>query len=69
MKKPNVTAEEMSMVVKLYDAAMLEVARNGVATSVKCSACGSVINIHALSSTAWRLRCSCGKYNDTLKRL
>ena len=37
--------------------------------SVLCDVCHSPITFEALSETAWRHSCECGKYNGTAKGL
>ncbi len=69
MNRKQLSREELDAVAKLYDAAWLEFKRDGVITTVRCDNCGALIHMEALSSSAWRLSCTCGKYSDTLKGL
>lgn len=69
MNKKKLSKEELDAVAKLYDAAALEFTRDGVITTVRCDSCGGLIHMEALSSSAWRQSCPCGKYNDTLRGL
>lgn len=42
---------------------------HGEVKTVKREACGTPLKITTLSETAWKLRCECGRYEDTLRGL
>ena len=56
---------------KTMDAALIEFTNRGKVTTVRCDACGSLIELDWLGKirTAVSMRCSCGKYNGTLRGL
>lgn len=51
----------------LLERAMAEYQRLGSVQTVRCDACGEVIQIVTLSPTAHSVRCACGKFDDTLR--
>lgn len=34
---------------------------------LECDDCNGIIQLEALSDSAWRCNCKCGKYKDTLR--
>lgn len=59
--------EEKNLMIKQSDAAFGEFQRDGKTSTVRCHACGGLIEIRALSASAWESNCLCGKYKGTWK--
>ncbi len=53
--------------LELLDAAMGEFQEHGRVITVKCDNCDKLIEIRALSDTAWAVSCPCGTFNDTFR--
>jgi len=67
MNRPKHSKEEIDAVGKLYDTALLEFTRDGAITTARCDTCNALLQVEALSASAWRLRCPCGKYNVSVQ--
>lgn len=52
-----------------HQSALGEYFKHGRVVNVRCEKCNDVIEVEALSSSAWVMRCTCGTYNDTLRGL
>ncbi|MDB6111316.1 MAG: hypothetical protein JWR69_3066 [Pedosphaera sp.] len=55
--------------IKLSQDAFVEFERDGRVTTIRCHACGGLIELKALSPSAWQSSCPCGKYNTPWKGL
>ena len=52
---------------KLLEAAVGEFKRDGKVTTVRCEACGELIEISRISDSALRVSCPCGHFHGTLR--
>ncbi len=64
-----ISDDERNLMIKLSDDAFGEFQRDGKVTTIRCHVCGDLLQIRALSSSAWESSCPCGKYNGTWKGL
>jgi hypothetical protein len=62
-----ISDEERNLILKLNDDAFGEFLRDGKVSTVRCHVCGGLIEIRALSASAWESSCPCGKYKGTFK--
>ena len=51
------------------ESAIGEYMKDGGVSTVRCEACGEVIEISSVGSSAMVARCTCGAYKDTLRGL
>lgn len=65
----NISEDERNLMIKLSDDAFGEFKRDGRVTTIRCHACGGLLEIMALSPEAWKSSCPCGKYNGTWRGL
>jgi hypothetical protein len=64
-----ISQEEQDRMFKIFEEAFGEFNRDGSITTVRCDKCTGLIEVRALSPTAWQMSCSCGRFNTTMKGL
>ena len=64
-----ISDEERKLIIKLSDEAFGEFQRAGKVTTIHCHLCGGLLEIKALSPSAWESNCPCGKYKGTWRGL
>ena len=53
--------------IEILEAALGEYNKYGRVVTVRCHSCGELIEIYPLGEAALSVKCSCGKFNDTLR--
>jgi hypothetical protein len=62
-------SEEKERIAQRLDLAFAEFERDGKVSTVTCQSCNGVIEIEALTATAWQMKCPCGRYRGTMRGL
>ena len=60
---------EIKPKIETHQAELGEYFKNQKVESIRCERCKEVIEVKALSNTAWTMNCKCGLYKDTLRGL
>jgi len=61
--------ESKAVIRTILLAAYEEYSRDGKISTVKCDACGGLLEITRLGDTALTVRCRCGRFEDTMRGL